>query len=41
MDQMVYHCAAVGRGLRRAFLVADMPFMSYTSREHRSPTACG
>jgi 3-methyl-2-oxobutanoate hydroxymethyltransferase len=34
MDQMVYHCAAVGRGLRRAFLVADMPFMSYTSREH-------
>src|SRR6266481_5841059 len=34
MDQMVYHCAAVGRGLRRAFLVADMPFMSYTSRDH-------
>src|SRR5258706_14574211 len=34
MDQMVYHCAAVGRGLRRAFLVADMPFMSYPSREH-------
>jgi 3-methyl-2-oxobutanoate hydroxymethyltransferase len=27
----VYHTRAVARGLRRAFLVADMPFMSYTS----------
>src|SRR5258708_13004475 len=34
MDQMVYHCAAVGRGLRRAFLVPDMPFMRYTSPHH-------
>jgi 3-methyl-2-oxobutanoate hydroxymethyltransferase len=25
----VYHSRAVARGLRRAFLVADMPFMSY------------
>ncbi|MGH8206325.1 MAG: 3-methyl-2-oxobutanoate hydroxymethyltransferase [Steroidobacteraceae bacterium] len=33
MDQMVYHCAAVARGLRRAFLMADLPFMSYSSAE--------
>jgi 3-methyl-2-oxobutanoate hydroxymethyltransferase len=33
MDQMVYHCAAVARGLQHAFLMADLPFASYTSRE--------
>jgi 3-methyl-2-oxobutanoate hydroxymethyltransferase len=33
MDDIVYHSRAVARGLRRAFLVADMPFMSYASRE--------
>jgi 3-methyl-2-oxobutanoate hydroxymethyltransferase len=33
MDQMVYHCAAVARGVRHAFLMADLPFASYTSRE--------
>ena len=33
MDQMVYHCAAVSRGLQHAFLMADLPFASYTSRE--------
>ena len=30
VDDIVYHCRTVDRGLRRAFLVADMPFMSYT-----------
>ena len=30
VDDIVYHSKAVARGLRRAFLVADMPFMSYT-----------
>ena len=29
MDQMVYHCQAVMRGVRRAHVVGDMPFMSY------------
>lgn len=28
-DDVVYHLRAVSRGLRRAFLVADMPFASY------------
>jgi 3-methyl-2-oxobutanoate hydroxymethyltransferase len=30
---MVYHCRCVARGLRRAFLMVDMPFMSYTTAE--------
>jgi len=30
VDDIIYHTRAVARGLRRAFLVADMPFMSYT-----------
>ncbi len=30
VDDIIYHSRNVARGLRRAFLVADMPFMSYT-----------
>jgi len=33
VDDIVYHTRIVARGLRRAFLVADMPFMSYSSKE--------
>ncbi len=29
MDQMVYHCRAVSRAVRRAHVIGDMPFMSY------------
>jgi 3-methyl-2-oxobutanoate hydroxymethyltransferase len=29
MDAMVYHTACVARGLHRAFLVADLPFMAF------------
>lgn len=29
MEEMLHHCKAVARGARRAFLVGDMPFMSY------------
>ena len=29
LDEMVYHCRIVARGMTRAHLVADMPFMSY------------
>ena len=31
VDHMIYHSKLVARGLSRAFLVVDMPFMSYTS----------
>jgi len=30
VTDIIYHTRNVARGLRRAFLVADMPFMSYT-----------
>jgi 3-methyl-2-oxobutanoate hydroxymethyltransferase len=33
MDDIVYHCKAVSRGLHRPFLMADLPFASYPSRE--------
>ncbi|NQV85536.1 MAG: 3-methyl-2-oxobutanoate hydroxymethyltransferase [Woeseiaceae bacterium] len=33
VNDIIYHCRTVARGLRRAFLVADMPFMSYTKPE--------
>lgn len=29
MDQMVYHCELVGRAVKRALVVCDMPFLSY------------
>ncbi len=29
LDDMIYHCRAVSRGLERAHLVGDMPFMTY------------
>ena len=33
MDDIVYHCRAVARGLNRPFLIADLPFMSYPSKD--------
>ncbi len=33
MDDMVYHCSIVARGLHRPLLMADLPFMSYPSKE--------
>jgi 3-methyl-2-oxobutanoate hydroxymethyltransferase len=33
MDHIVYHSTVVARGLYRPFLIADMPFMSYSSKE--------
>ena len=33
MDHIVYHTRAVARGLHRPFLIADLPFMSYPSKD--------
>lgn len=33
LQDVIYHCRAVSRGLYRPFLMADMPFMTYASRE--------
>lgn len=33
LQDIIYHCRAVVKGLYRPFLIADMPFMTYASRE--------
>ncbi|HEU4484025.1 MAG TPA: 3-methyl-2-oxobutanoate hydroxymethyltransferase [Povalibacter sp.] len=33
LADVIYHCRAVARGLYRPFLMADMPFMTYSSKE--------
>lgn len=39
VSDIVYHTRAVARGLRRAFLVADMPFMSYSNPDQALESA--
>jgi 3-methyl-2-oxobutanoate hydroxymethyltransferase len=41
MDDMVYHSRIVSRGVRRAHLVADMPFMSYQASVEDGLRAAG
>jgi 3-methyl-2-oxobutanoate hydroxymethyltransferase len=41
MDEMVYHSRIVSRGVRRAHLVADMPFMSYQASVEDGLRAAG
>jgi 3-methyl-2-oxobutanoate hydroxymethyltransferase len=36
LEHMIYHGAAVRRGLKRAFLVVDMPFLSYQASIERA-----
>ena len=33
VDDIVYHCRAVARGRHRPFLMADLPFASYSNRD--------
>jgi len=39
LDEMVYHTTLVARARERAFLIADMPFMSYASPSQALQTA--
>ena len=41
IDQMIYHGAAVRRGIKRALLVVDMPFLSYQASEESAILNCG
>jgi 3-methyl-2-oxobutanoate hydroxymethyltransferase len=41
LDDMVYHCRAVARGVSRAHVVADMPFMSYQASVEDGMRAAG
>ena len=41
LGDIIYHCKAVAKGMYRPFLMADMPFMSYTSKEQALDNALG
>lgn len=41
LDDMIYHCRAVVRGVARAHVVADMPFMSYQASVEDGMRAAG
>ena len=41
VEQMVYHGAAVRRGVRRALVIVDMPFLSYQASEESAVLNCG
>src|SRR5258706_10004144 len=41
VDEVAYHARAVARGLRRAHLCADMPFMSYQASRDDAVRAAG
>lgn len=41
MDEMVHHVRAAARGIRSAFLVADMPFHSYEAAPWKAADAAG
>lgn len=39
VDDIVYHCACVARGLKNALLIADLPFQSYATPERALDTS--
>ncbi len=39
LDDMIYHCQLVARGKQKALLIADMPFMTYSTPEIAFETA--
>ena len=41
LEHMIYHGAAVRRGIQRALLVVDMPFLSYQASIERAILNCG
>jgi 3-methyl-2-oxobutanoate hydroxymethyltransferase len=41
MDEMIHHCKAVRRGVTGAFLIGDMPFMSYQASDAEAVTNAG
>ncbi|MFW5735512.1 MAG: 3-methyl-2-oxobutanoate hydroxymethyltransferase [Oceanidesulfovibrio sp.] len=41
MDEMVHHCRAVTRGVSRALVVGDLPFMSYEAGPEQALASAG
>ena len=41
LDHLIYHASAVRRGVRRAFIIFDMPFLSYQASIESAVLNCG
>ena len=41
LDQMIYHASAVRRGVKRALIIIDMPFLSYQASVESAVLNCG
>jgi len=41
LEEIIYHTKAVKRGVKRAFVIADMPFMSYQTSTEEGIKNCG
>ncbi|NQT66648.1 MAG: 3-methyl-2-oxobutanoate hydroxymethyltransferase [Actinobacteria bacterium] len=41
MDEMIHHCRAVTRGVKRAMVIGDMPFMSYQASSEEAVRNAG
>ncbi|HJU89642.1 MAG TPA: 3-methyl-2-oxobutanoate hydroxymethyltransferase [Gemmatimonadaceae bacterium] len=41
LDQMIYHASMVRRGVTRALLIVDMPFLTYQVSEEQALRNCG
>ena len=41
LEDVIYHCRCVSRGLEHALVVADMPFMSYQVSDNKAMKAAG
>ena len=41
LEMMIHHCAAVSRGVQRALLIGDMPFMTYKVSAEQALVNCG
>jgi 3-methyl-2-oxobutanoate hydroxymethyltransferase len=41
LDQMIYHASAVRRGVKRALIIVDMPFLSYQASIESAVLNCG
>lgn len=41
LQEMIYHCKCVSRGVKRALVVGDMPFLSYQVSEERAIESAG
>ena len=41
LDEMIYHCRCVSRGVEHALLVGDMPFMSYQVSPEQAVASAG